>query len=138
MTEQGQGPAQVSNPREPYVHSGGKQDPGSGIEKPPYDARQKSGKSQDELAKDPNKQQGGADAAPRTVSQAERDGVSDTDATAASPMGVGESINKQGNERMLNKSAEAHDSDQRDIGVGGHTKNVDPEAPDVLTGGQGG
>ncbi|MGH3781920.1 MAG: hypothetical protein ACRDRO_15185 [Pseudonocardiaceae bacterium] len=139
MTEQRQGPAQVSNPGEPYVHSGGKQEPGSGIEMPPYDDRQKAGKSQDELAADP--QRGGpgtSDAGPRQVSQAEREGVSATDTTAASPLGAGESLNKQGNERMVGKSAAAHESDQKDAGVGGQTKNIDPASPEVLTGDQGG
>lgn len=59
----------------------------------------------------------------REVSQAEREGVSATDATAASPLGVGESIVKQGNERMYGRSDEAHTSDQVDVGVGGRTGN---------------
>ncbi len=141
MTEQGQGPAQVSNPGEPYVHSGGKQEPGSGIEMPPYDDRQKTGKGADELAA----QRGGpgtSDAGSRTVSQVdsqvERDGVSDTDTTAASPMGVGESMVTQGNERMVNKSDAAQKADQTDIGIGGATKNIDSESPDMLPGNQGG
>jgi hypothetical protein len=139
MTDQGAGPAQVSNPREPYVHSGGKQEPGAGIEKPPYDARQTSGMSQDELAADPQRTgPGTSDAGARTVSQAEREGVSATDTTAASPLGVGESISKQGNERMVNKSAAAHDSDQKDVGVGGRTPNLEPEMPESPTGDQGG
>ena len=137
MTEQREGPAQVSNPREPYVHSGGVQDPGSGIETPPYDDRQTTGKSTDELAAERGGS-GTSDAGSRTVSQAERDGVSDTDTTAASPMGVGESMVAQGNERMVNKSAAAQKADQTDIGVGGHTENVDPASPEALAGDQGG
>ncbi len=137
MTEQGQGPAQVSNPQEPYVHSGGKQEPGSGIEMPPYDDRQKTGKGTDELAAERGGP-GTSEAGARTVSQAERDGVSDTDTTAASPMGVGESIVTQGNERMVNKSAAAKKADQTDIGVGGAEKNIDPESPTMLPGSQGG
>jgi len=137
MTEQRQGPAQVSNPREPYVHSGGVQEHGSDRELPPYDDRQKTGKSEDELAAERGGP-GTSEASSRAVSQAERDGVSDTDTTAASPMGVGESIVTQGNERMVNTSAAAQKADQTDVGVGGHTKNVDPASPDVLAGDQGG
>ncbi|MGB6224791.1 MAG: hypothetical protein WBF76_05430 [Pseudonocardiaceae bacterium] len=86
MTEEREGTAQVSNPREPYVHSGGKQDPGSGIEKPPYDDRQISGKSTEELAAERGGP-GTSDAGPRRVSQAEREGVPlDTNTDAASPM----------------------------------------------------
>jgi hypothetical protein len=81
---------------------------------------------------------GTSDAGARTVSQAESEGVGDTDTTAASPMGVGESMVTQGNERMVNKSDAAQKVDQTDIGVGGHTKNFDPASPDVLTGDQGG
>jgi hypothetical protein len=137
MTEQGQGPAQVSHTQEPYVDSGGKQDPGGDRDMPPYEDRQTTGMGQEELTKE----RGGpgySDVGPRTVSEAEREGVSDTDPTGASPQGVGESINKQGNERMANKSAAAHESDQKDAGVGGRTKNIDPESPDVLSGDQGG
>ncbi len=137
MTEQREGPAQVSNPREPYVHSGGKQEPGSGIELPPYDDRQKSGKSEDELAAERGGP-GTSEAGSRTVSQAEREGVPDTDATAASPLGVGESTVTQGNERMVNKSAAAKKADQTDVGVGGASKNIDSESPDMLPGNQGG
>jgi hypothetical protein len=137
MTEQREGPAQVSNPREPYVHSGGVQEPGSGIELPPYADRQTSGKSEAELAAERGGP-GTSEAGSRAVSQAERDGVSDTDTTAASPLGVGESIVTQGNERMVNKSADAKKAEQTDVGVGGHTKNIDPASPDVLSGDQGG
>ena len=137
MTEQGQGPAQVSNPREPYVHSGGKQEPGSDREMPPYDDRQKSGKSKEELAAERGGP-GSSNAGPRTVSQAEREGVSDTDTTGASPLGVGESIVKQGNERMAGRSEAAQRKDQTDAGVGGRTENLDPEMPEALSGDQGG
>jgi hypothetical protein len=100
MTEQSPGVAQPPYPREPNVHSGGKQEPGGDRELPPYDERQKTGKDQDELVRE----RGGAgssEAAPRVVSQAEREGVPPTDTTAASPLGVGESVVTQGNERLL-------------------------------------
>lgn len=137
MSEQREGVAGVSNPREPYVHSGGTQEPGADIEKPPYADRQTTGKSEDELVAErggPGKSEVG----PRTVSKTESEGVDATDTTAASPLGVGESIVNQGNEQMLNKSAAAKKAEQTDVGVGGHTKNVDPASPDVLSGDQGG
>ncbi len=137
MSEQREGPAGVSNPREPYAHSGGTQEPGADIEKPPYDDRQSTGKSEDELAAErggPGKSEVG----PRTVSKTESEGVDETDTTAASPLGVGESMVNQGNEQMVNKSAAAQKADQTDIGVGGHTENIDPASPDVLAGDQGG
>ncbi|MFZ0118638.1 MAG: hypothetical protein WAL99_04175 [Pseudonocardiaceae bacterium] len=62
----------------------------------------------------------------------------DSNTDAASPMGVGESMVTQGNERMVNKSEAAQRSEQTDVGVGGHTKNIDPESPEVLSGDQGG
>ncbi|MGH3718129.1 MAG: hypothetical protein ACRDRI_04660 [Pseudonocardiaceae bacterium] len=98
MTEQREGTPKVSNPREPYVHSGGEQDPGSGIEKPPYEDRQTSGKSTEEHAAERG-DPGTSDAGTRQVSQAEREGVPlDTNTDAASPLGVGESVSTQGNE----------------------------------------
>jgi hypothetical protein len=39
---------------------------------------------------------------------------------------------------MVNTPDAAQKADQTDIGVGGATKNVDPESPEVLTGDQGG
>ena len=137
MTEQRGGPAKVSNPREPYVHSGGKQDPGGDREMPPYKERQQTGKSREELVEERG-DAGSSEAGPRHVSQVEREGVPDTDTTAASPRGVGESIVKQGNERMANKSDTAQRADQTNIGIGGASENIDPESPTVLTGDQGG
>ena len=134
MTEQGHGVAQPPYPREPNVHSGGKQEPGSDRELPPYEDRKKSG---DEQAKWEGTGSS-HEAPPREVSEAEREGVPDTDTTAASPRGVGESVVTQGNERMVNASEAAQRADQTDVGIGGRTKNVDPESPDVLTGDQGG
>lgn len=136
MSEQNVGPAPPPIPREPNVQSGGTQEPGGIV--PPYEGRQEEGKSQEELAKDPLRQGPGSAAGPREVSQAEREGVSDTDTTGASPLGVGESTTTQGNELMVNKSEAAHRSDQLDHGVGGQTENVDPESPAMLSGDQGG
>jgi hypothetical protein len=138
MTEQSQGVAQPPYPREPNVHSGGKQEPGGDRELPPYDERQKTGKDQDELVRE----RGGAGASaagPREVSQEEREGVPATDTTAASPLGVGESIVNQGNEQVLKAAGqeEAHRTDRMDAGISS-SKNIDPESPDMRAGDQGG
>ena len=77
-------------------------------------------------------------AGPRSVSQVEREGIPATDTTAASPLAVGVSKTKQGNERMYGRSDRAHISDQLDIGVGGRPKNADPESEEMATGDQGG
>jgi hypothetical protein len=113
MTEQGQGVAQPPYPREPNVHSGGKQEPGSGIEKPPYDDRQKSGP--DDLVAE----RGGAgtsEAGPRIVSDAERGGVSDTDMAPAGPHNVGQSTTTSG-EDLAPMSEDAHREDRLNTGV---------------------
>jgi len=131
MTEQGQGVAQPPYPREPNVHSGGKQEPGGLV--PPYEGRQESSEG-----KDLEQERGGkgAEAGPREVSQAEREGVSDTDTTGASPHGVGESVSTAGNEPALRVSEASHTSDRLDTGVS-REGNVDPESPAVHSGDQG-
>lgn len=134
MTEQGHGAAQPPYPREPNVHSGGKQEPGSDRDLPPYEDRKKSG----EEGVSGVGVGSSHDAPPREVSEAERQGVPATDTTAASPRGVGESVVTQGNERMVNASEAAQSADRADTGVDGRTKNVDPESPEVLSGDQGG
>lgn len=122
-------------PREPNIHSGGAQEPGGPV--PPYEGRQRTGATQEELARDPQKQGEGLVAGPREVSQVEREGVSATDATAATPLGVGRSINTRGNERLVGKSEAAHDRDRLDHGVGGRSANVDPSSP-IMQPGDGG
>jgi hypothetical protein len=136
MSEQPVQPAKAPLPGEPNAYTGGEQVPGGPV--PPYEGRQTSGPTQEEQAKDPQKMGEGSAAGPREVSQAEREGVSDTDATAASPLGAGVSKGSMGNEKMYGRSDEAHVSDQVDIGVGGRTENVDPESPTMMTGDQGG
>jgi len=132
MSEQPIHPAKAPLPREPNAYPGGKQVPGGIV--PPYGGRQTSGPSQEEQAKDPQKMGEGTVTGPRDVSHTEREGVPATDATAASPLGVGVSKTHQGNEKMYGRSDEAHVSDQLDIGVGGRTKNADPESPEVIRG----
>jgi hypothetical protein len=130
MSEQPIHPAKAPLPREPNAYTGGKQVPGGLV--PPYEGRQTSGPSQADLARDPQKMGEGTVAGPRQISQAEREGVSATDTTAASPLGVGVSKGNRGNEKMYGRSHEAHVSDQLDIGVGGRTKNAHPDSPEVL------
>jgi hypothetical protein len=136
MTQQGEGVAQPPYPREPNVHSGGKQEPGSDRELPPYGDRQTSGPTQEELAKDPQKAGPGSQAGPRQVSQAEREGMSDTDTSPAGPLGVGISTSDQGNEGGLTDSEETHRADRLDTGVS-REGNVDPQSPAVHSGDQG-
>jgi len=135
MTEQREGVAQPPYPREPNVHSRGKQEPGGDRPLPPYEGRQTSGKGEDELTEERGGE--GAAAGPRVVSQAEREGVSDTDTTGASPHGVGESISTSGNEPPLGQSEAAARSDRLDTGVS-REGNVDPESPAMHSGNQGG
>ena len=135
MTEQGQGVAQPPYPREPNVHSGGKQEPGGDRPLPPYDDRQKSGKDQDELVAERGGE--GSAAGPRVVSQAEREGISDTDISPSGPHRVGESPSTPGNEPPLTDSEKARRSERLDTGVS-REKNIDPESPAMHSGDQGG
>lgn len=123
-------------PGEPNIQSGGEQEPGGPV--PPYEGRQTSGTTQDELSQDAQKQGESLAAPPREVSQAEREGVSATDTTAASPHGAGVSKGHKGNEKMVGRSEKAQRSDQVDTGVGGHSENIDPDSPTMIPGDQGG
>jgi hypothetical protein len=124
-------------PREPNIQSGGEQEPGGLV--PPYEGRQTEGTSQEELAQKASERgHPGHSAGRRVISEAEREGLTDTDPNPSGPLGVGQSINKSGNERMYRRSEKAHHSDQVDTGVGGHQKNVDPESPTTIVGDQGG
>jgi len=135
MTQQGEGVAQPPYPREPNVHSGGKQEPGGGERPiPPYDDRKTSGPG--ELDKEPLEAERDVTSEPRVVSQAEREGVSDTDTTAASPHGVGESTSTAGNEPPLGQSEASHRSDRMDTGVS-REGNVDSDSPAMHSGDQG-
>ncbi len=122
--------------RGPNIHSGGTQEMGGPV--PPYEGRQETGKSAEQLIEEGRGT--GHDAGPREVSQEEREGVPATDTSAASPMGVGESINAQGNEQALGKSEEARRKDREETthsGVG-RSKPIDPESPNLQPGDQGG
>jgi hypothetical protein len=134
MTQQGKGVAQPPYPREPNVHSGGKQEPGSDRELPPYADRQTSGPTQEEQAQNPQKRGQGSQAGPREVSQAEREGMSDTDMSPSSPQG--RSFGTQGNEPPLTDSGKTHRADRMDTGVS-REKNIDPQSPQTHSGDQG-
>jgi hypothetical protein len=131
MTEQGQGVAQPPYPREPNVHSGGKQEPGSDRDLPPYDDRQTTGKDEDQLVQERGGK--GSQAGPRVVSEAERGGISDTDTTPAGPHGVGQSTSTSG-EDIAPMSEEAHRSDRLDTGV----SDEETTGPAMHRGDQGG
>jgi len=133
MTEERQDVAQPPYPREPNVHSGGKQEPGGDRPLPPYEGRQKSGEEPDMAQRSGE----GAAAGPRVVSQAEREGMSDTDMSPSGPHGVGESTSTSGNEQALGDSAATRHADRVDTGVS-REKNIDPESPAMHTGNQGG
>lgn len=134
MSEQNLGEAPTPTPREPNVHSGGQQEHGGPL--PPYEGHQTTGKSDEEL----QEERGGSGSmtGPREVSQAEREGVSATDTTGASPLGVGESTTTQGEELMHGKPEAAHREDQVSTGVGGFPESADPDSPTAIVGDQGG
>lgn len=136
MSEQPIHPAQPPLPSEPNAYTGGKQVPGGIV--PPYKGRQTDGPTQEEQAKNPQKMGEGTAAGPRDISDVEREGVPSTDTTARSPLGAGVSKGNRGNEKMYGRSAEAHEADRLDIGVGGRSPNIDPSSPATPTGDQGG
>jgi hypothetical protein len=112
MSEQQGGAARPPYPREPNVHSGGVQEPGSDRDLPPYDDRQKSGEG-DLVA-----ERGGPgyQAGPRDVSDAEREGMSDTDMAPAGPHGVSQSTTTSG-EDLAPGSEDAQREDRLNTGV---------------------
>lgn len=138
MTQQG-GVAQPPYPREPNVHSGGKQDPGPGIELPPYASRQTEGPGAD---KDKLLEERGGvpghEAGPRDVSPEERAGYSDTDTAPKDIHGVGASTSTSGQDSGSRMSEAAHTKDRFDGGIADSTTNVDPDSPKMGTGDQGG
>ena len=98
MSEQHVQPARAPLPNEPNAYTGGKQEYGGLV--PPYEGRQTEGPSDKEQVGQ------GSIAGSREISQTEREGVPATDATAASPLGMGVSKTKQGNKRMYGRSEE--------------------------------
>jgi hypothetical protein len=138
MTQQGQGVAQPPYPREPNVHSGGKQEPGGDRDLPPYEDRQKEGSGTDK--EQLLQERGGVpghEAGPRQVSEAESGGMTDTDMAPSGPLS-GESTTTSGEEFGSGMSEEARKQDRFDGGIADSTTNVDPESPPMSTGDQGG
>jgi len=130
MTEQGQGVAQPPYPREPNVHSGGKQDPGGDRDLPPYDDLKEKTGSGEGTGGTPTSHEAG----PREVSQAEREGVSDTDMAPAGPHGVGQSPSTSGEDIGRGMSEEAQRADRLNTGI----SDEDTTGPAMHPGDQGG
>jgi hypothetical protein len=122
-----QRPAKPPYPREPH-HPGGEQELGGPV--PPYEGRS-------EGPSPPHTAGEGSQAGPREISEAERQGVSDTDTTAASPHGVGVSTSTGGEERMYGRSQEEQKAHQMDTGID-REPNIDEESPPQVMGDQGG
>lgn len=116
MTEQQAGPARPPYPREPNVHSGGVQEPGSDRDLPPYESRKKSGVGENQEGEPIEPSASPPEAAPRDVSQAEREGVTDTDPAPAGPHNVGQSTSTSG-EDLAPRTEEAHRSDRLNTGI---------------------
>ncbi|MGH3916703.1 MAG: hypothetical protein ACRDTC_25305 [Pseudonocardiaceae bacterium] len=122
--------------RGPNIHSGGTQEIGAPV--PPYEGRQTTGKDKEQLIEE--RISTDHDAGPRNVSQEEREGVSATDTSAASPLGVGESTRGQGNEEALGESEESRRAgrlETSNTGVG-RSEPIDSESPNLQPGDQGG
>jgi hypothetical protein len=113
MTEQGQGVAQPPYPREPNVHSGGKQDPGGDRDLPPYHDLKETGSGEGATGGTATSHEAG----PRDISQAEREGVSDTDMAPSGPHGVGESSSTSGEDIARGMSEEAQRADRLNTGI---------------------
>jgi hypothetical protein len=138
MTQQNQGVSSTPYPREPAI-SGGDQDPGPGIETPPYSDRQKEGPGTDKDAL--LAERGGVpghEAGPRDISQEEREGYSDTDTAPKDIHGVGDTTSTSGEDYGRQMSEAGHTKDRFDGGIADSTTNVDPESPKMRTGDQGG
>lgn len=145
MTEQGSGVAQPPYPREPNVHSGGEQDPGSGDRPlPPYDdgdlpgqpGRQTTGKSQDELIQERGGT-GKSDVGPRDVTQTEREGVGDADLAPKGPHQVGQTTTTSGEDLSSGMSEAGHTEDRLDSGLSDES-NKATDSPATSSGDQGG
>lgn len=138
MTEQQGGAAPPPYPREPNVHSGGKQEPGSDRDLPPYDDRQKAGPGGDSEELEKERGGPGYQAPPRQSSEAEREGMTDTDMAPAGPEGVGVSTSTRGEDLSRGMSEEGQKKDRLDQGLSDVTSKRDPESPVTSSGDQGG
>jgi hypothetical protein len=132
----------------PTLHSGGEQQPGGPV--PPYEGRSEGGPRTDPISSSSG---GGGPVGPgRTISDEEREGVPATDTTAASPLGVGESSNRRG-EDVAKQARQKGDEDQEEHGPKGESgrpagpqqsggiadeESTDPDSPSMPPGDQGG
>ncbi|MBV9160741.1 MAG: hypothetical protein JO281_04110 [Pseudonocardiales bacterium] len=110
-------------PREPQAYPGGEQEPGGPV--PPYEGRQTTGKDPDQLLEE----RGGVpshETGPRDVSQAEREGMTDTDMSPSGPHGVGERTSSSGEDFGRSMSEEGHRDDRLDTGVGDEEQITGP------------
>lgn len=100
----------------PDIHSGGVKEPGGLV--PPYEGRQ-THMSRDEAESMASVYSVDySNPAPRReVSETENQGVPSTDTTAATPLGVGETKGRQGNEKALTMSEEKRRKDREEIGI---------------------
>lgn len=120
----------------PDLHSGGRQEAGGPV--PPYEGRKTETSREDAEAMASVFSTDYSDPAPRReISQTEREGVPSTDTTGATPLGVGTSSGRQGNEQMLNKSEKQQRKARQQHGIS-RNKPIDPQSPDIPVGDQGG
>jgi hypothetical protein len=121
MSEQAQREPRPSNPREPQAYPGGEQEFDAPV--PPYPDRG-TGEGQDVM-----EERGGvpgAQAGPRQVSEAEREGVTATEPAPSGPHGVGESTTTSGQDLGGQMSEEAHRADRLDSGIGDEEQITGP------------
>lgn len=137
MTEQDSSVARPPLPREPNVHSGGEQDPGSGDRPlPPYDDRQTTGKGQDQLTQERGGT-GKSDVGSRQVSDEERAGVGDADLAPQGPHGVGQSPSTSGEDLSSGMSEAGRTKERLDSGLSDVSKKA-TDSPATSSGDQGG
>lgn len=120
----------------PDIRSGGVQQPGGPV--PPYDGRKTATprSEADQMASVYAVDDSGP-APKRKVSKTERKGVPPTDTTAASPLGVGQSRGRQGNEKALKWSEEKREKNRVEHGVS-RSRAQHPQSPGMQVGDQGG
>ncbi|MGH3924933.1 MAG: hypothetical protein ACREX8_16415 [Gammaproteobacteria bacterium] len=120
----------------PDIHSGGEQEPGGLV--PPYEGHKtETPRSEAEAMASVFSVDDSAPAPEREISDTERQGVPPTDTTAASPLGVGETRGRQGNEQALKMSEEKRRKDREETGIDS-PKSTTPGSPNLQVGDQGG
>lgn len=120
MSEQAQRASKPPYPREPQAYPGGAQEPGGLV--PPYEGRQ-TGEGQDV-----EEERGGpgSQAGPRQVSEAEREGMSDTDMSPSGPLGVGETTTTSGEDLGRGMSEERQREDRLNTGISDEEQTTGP------------